>query len=296
MPAFCLQRYHPAVIIAPARLLLAAFCACLFAVSCPAFAVVAPQRNAAVDLAADLGAVGRLRMQAQRVAKLYLQGGLAIDAERSRRQLAAAVRQGDADLEALSRRVADGRTRKALARVGVQWRELKAALLLPWGGEAVQRINALAESQSIMAGRLALLIEEDAVSADGRLLDLAMRQGMLAQRLARLYLLAQAGDDSRGRLVDVEQTRREFAGALEELSVVPDTSVAVREALALVRMQWLFFDRAVGDPARGERGNPQHVASTSERLSEVLDVVVQQLADGLASAPAASSTRRRAGG
>lgn len=220
-------------------------------------------------------------MQCQRVAKLYLQDGLAINAGRSRQQLAAALRQGDADLEELTRRLREPRTQKALQRVGEHWRELKVALTQPWSADAVQRVNALAESQSIAAGRLSLLIEENASTANARLLDLAWRQSMLAQRLARLCLLAQTGDNSRGRLVDIEQTRKEFATSLAELANAPENTAATRDALALMQVQWLFLDQAVADLLRSGRGNLQHVATTSERLSEVLDTVAASFSASL---------------
>lgn len=271
---------------------------CLYALCCwlavaalpaPAAPLSQPQSPSSLHSAAapahefvgELGAAGRLRMQGQRVAKLYLQDGLAINAGRSRQQLAAALRQGDADLEELTRRLREPRTQKALQRVGEYWRELKVALAQPWSADAVQRVNALAESQSIASGRLSLLIEENATTANARLLDLAWRQSMLAQRLARLCLLAQTGDNSRGRLVDIEQTRKEFATSLAELANAPENTAATRDALALMQVQWLFLDQAVADLLRSGRGNLQHVATTSERLSEVLDTVAASFSASL---------------
>ena len=143
----------------------------------------------------------------------------------------------------------------------------------------------------LAAGNLALQIEQEAESPVGRLLDLSLRQNMLAQRLAKLYLLAQAGDKSRGRLVDMEQARKEFATALGELANARENSPASREALELAKMQWLFFDHALDELGRGEAGRPQNVATTSERIMEVLDAVSAQYAQDadrvrLASAPA----------
>jgi hypothetical protein len=43
-------------------------------------------------------------------------------------------------------------------------------------------------------------------------------------------------------------------------------------------MQWLFFDRAIGEMKKGNDSKPQHVATSSERIMEVLDAVSQQYA------------------
>jgi hypothetical protein len=118
---------------------------------------------------------------------------------------------------------------------------------------------------------------------------------MLAQRLARLTLMAQTGDRSRGRLVDIEQTRKEFATALAELSGARENTPASRDALELARMQWMFFDLAISEMGKGGNSRPQHVASTSERIMEALDAVSQQYAQDYAStrlAVAPGSTRR----
>ena len=125
----------------------------------------------------------------------------------------------------------------------------------------------------LVTGKLTMKIEEESDGGAGRLLDLSLRQNMLAQRLARLYLMAQAGDQSAGRLVDIAQTRREFTTALDELSRAKENTPASREALELARMQWLFFDQAIGDMSKGEQSKPTHVATTSERIFEALDAV-----------------------
>ena len=64
---------------------------------------------------------------------------------------------------------------------------------------------------NLYAGKLAMQVESEAGTPVSRLLDLSSRLNMLAQRLARLYMLAQGGKRSHGLLVDLEQTHKEFA-------------------------------------------------------------------------------------
>ena len=168
----------------------------------------------APNIAQDIGSAGRLRLQSQRLAKLYLQIGLGLNADVARRQLSKGSAQFDADLYDLSRYARNAKTQHTLTRTGELWSELKAVLGVPYSTESMQRVNYLAEDLMISSGKLAAQIEGEADTPVARLLDLSLRQSMLAQRLAKLYLLAQAGDKSRGRLVDVEQARKEFAAAL----------------------------------------------------------------------------------
>lgn len=269
-----------------------------------AHATAAPLDDSRLDvpnIARDIGSAGRLRLQSQRLAKLYLQIGLGLNADAARRQLGNGSAQFDADLRELSGYARNAKTQRTLARTEELWAELKALLAISYGVENMQRANYLADDLMIAAGKLAMQIEEDADTPIGRLLDLSLRQSMLAQRLAKLYLMAQAGDKSQGRLVDMEQARKEFATTLHELSSARENSSASRDALDLAKIQWIFFDKAIRELNRGEAGNPRHVATSSERILEALDAVSTQYAQDYSVASrtrtarlsgAASGTRR----
>jgi len=246
-------------------------------------------RNETASVAQDIGSAGRLRLQSQRLAKLYLQIGLGLNADSARKQLGSGRSQFDTDFLALSRYARNSKTQRTMTRTGELWAELKDALAMPYGAESMQRVNYLSDDLMIAAGKLAMLIENDAETPVGRLLDLSLRQSMLAQRLARLYLMAQAGDRSNGRLVDIEQARKEFSTALNELGNARENSPASREALELAKTQWLFFENEIRELGRGERGYPQHVASSSERIMQVLEAVSVQYAQDYAANPNASA-------
>lgn len=250
-------------------------------------ATAAPLDDSRLDvpnIARDIGSAGRLRLQSQRLAKLYLQIGFGLNADAARRQLANGSAQFDADLRNLSGYARNAKTQRTVVRTEELWAELKALLAISYGIENMKRVNYLADDLMIATGKLAMQIEDEAETPIGRLLDLSLRQSMLAQRLAKLYLMAQAGDKSQGRLVDAEQARKEFATALHELSSARENSPASREALELAKTQWIFFDNAIRELNRGEVGNPRHVATSSERIMEVLDAVSTQYAQDYSAA------------
>jgi hypothetical protein len=90
-------------------------------------------------------------------------------------------------------------TQRVMQRVGELWVEYRIALSLPFNDTNLQVVNYLADDLMIATGKLTMKIESEADNGAGRLLDLSLRQNMLAQRLARLTLMAQTGDRSRGR-------------------------------------------------------------------------------------------------
>lgn len=230
--------------------------------------------------ARDIAGAGNLRLQSQRVAKLYQQAGLGLNAPAATRQIGEAVAQTDSELKRLERYGRKPAIQRTYARCETTWQELRAALQKPYSPAAAERVGQLAEELTIHAGKLAMQIESEAETSAGRLVDGSSRLNMLAQRLARLYMQAQAGDRSQGLLVDMEQTRKEFATGLQELAAAPENSAASRDTLGLARNQWIFFDSAVQQlRTKGADGKgPQNVASTSERIQETLAAVTAQYA------------------
>jgi hypothetical protein len=242
----------------------------------------------------DIVSAGRLRLQSQRLAKLWMQIGLGVNPGMAGLQLSKGLTQFDQGLADLERYAAKDSTQKSMARLSSLWLEYRAALALPYNMNNLKLISYLSEDLMLVTGKLTMKIEEESDGGAGRLLDLSLRQNMLAQRLARLYLMAQAGDKSAGRLVDIEQTRREFSSALDELSNAKENTTASREALELARMQWLFFDRAISDMSQGASSKSTHVATTSERILEILDAVSVEYAQEKSVTSRQGATRRSA--
>lgn len=239
-------------------------------------------------IAQDIAAAGSLRTQSQRLAKLHLQGAMGIDAVRARRD----VQSGSDSVDALFGRLAGyaqkPETRRAYLRCATVWRELREVLLRTPAATRDERINQLADDLMIASGKLVLQIESQAEVSGGRLLDLSTRLNMLGQRLARLYLQIQAGDRSQGVRLDVEQARREFATGLGELDAARENSAASRQAIALARNQWIFFDIAISQLDLAVRKDGQaarNVATSSERIAQMLDEASAQYARDYGAGP-----------
>lgn len=263
------------------RLFLAALSAFLFSTASLAHAALPNGGGEAGLIAQDIASAGRLRMQSQRLAKLYLQTGPGANAAAVLRQIGVASSEVDGEFGRLARYAKKQRIQRVYGRCEALWQELRLALQNSPSPAAVERVNQLADELMIHTGKLAMLIEADAETPIGRLLDLSSRLNMLAQRLARLYLLAQGGDKSQGLLIDLEQARKEFVVGLQELDTAQENSLASREAIALAKNQWIFFDNAVSQLRQSNRADgkaAQHVATSSERIAQVLDVVSGQYA------------------
>jgi hypothetical protein len=194
-------------------------------------------------------------------------------------QIAAASAEVDGEFARLARYARKPNSQRVYSRSESLWLELRAALKSNPSAVNAERVNQLADELMLHTGKLAMLIEAEAETPVGRLLDLSSRLNMLAQRLARLYLLAQAGDKSQGVLIDLEQARKEFAAGLQELDTARENSPASREAIALAKNQWIFFELAIRQLNQASRDDGKaslHVATSSERIAQALDVASSQ--------------------
>lgn len=229
-------------------------------------------------IAQDIASAGRLRMQSQRLAKLYQQLGMGINVPVAARQIGMASTEVDGELARLVPQARKPKNQRVYNRCDALWQELREALRSAPSPADSERVNQLADELMIHSGKLAMLIEAEAETPVGRLLDLSSRLNMLAQRLARLYLLAQ-GDRSQGVLIDIEQARREFSAGLNELDTARENSSASREAIALAKNQWIFFELAISQLNQAGRADGKaalHVVTSSERIAQVLDVAGSQ--------------------
>lgn len=259
-----------------------ALCATLFVIVSTSLTLVwaAPMPEAG-SIAQDIASAGRLRMQSQRLTKLYQLAALGMNAPAAQRQIAAAGHEVDSEFARLAKYARQANTQRSLARCEALWQELRVALRNSPGRASGERVNQLADELMLHAGKLAMRIEIEGETSVGRLLDLSSRLNMLSQRLARLYLLAHGGDRSQGVLTDLQQARHEFASGLKELDTAQENSPASREAIALAKTQWIFFELAIGDLNQARRGDgraAQNVATSSERIAQVLDEAGAQYA------------------
>ncbi|MEC5399209.1 hypothetical protein [Uliginosibacterium sp. H1] len=219
-------------------------------------------------------AASRLRAMPQRLSKLYLQTRLNVDRETSQLRLEEGIRQFDTMLAQLQRNRLEGSARRNLERLEGQWADMRNTLRQPPSDALSQRLGSEAEQLALGAQRLTLQLESPDESSANRLAELALRNDMLAQRLARLYMQLKAGVNTTSHYVDMEQTRKEFLTTLRELGSAPQSAGSASRNLELVRQQWSFFEQAVMERNWDERA-VRNVATTSERISQVMNELAQ---------------------
>lgn len=244
-----------------------------------ATAAAAPPLEAAVKPEAAVNIAGRQRMLSQRIVKAYCQIGLGVLPRASRAQLRDAVALFEAQLVSLEASASGPDARAALRGLGSAWRPFKALALGPVNLERARRLHALDGEVLAAAQRVTLLLEAASPGSLGPLVNLAGRQRMLSQRLAKIYMLQGWGMSGPGLREEAETARAEFAAALMTLQAAPQNTSEIGRELAAVELQWKWFENALA--LEGTHAYKLIVADASESIvnsMERITLLYEQLA------------------
>lgn len=224
-------------------------------------------------LATAINRAGRLRALSQRSAKAHIQIALGVLPDKGQEisttaqaLMLSCLKDLKASQQKNSQNVAPGLLDKVEA-------EVKA--LLAFSGVAPSKKSAVDISEQsdrllLAADKLTLAYAESSRTGSGKLVNIAGRQRLVSQRIAKLYFLSNLGPGNEDVRRDIQKLRGEFAGNMELLTTAPLQSPNIRAYLELGRGQWTFLDVALQGRS-GDMAQMRNVATASERVLEVMN-------------------------
>lgn len=193
-----------------------------------------------------VNAAGEQRMLSQRIVKAYSQIGLDVMPAVAKAQVEESSARFEANLAALKPVAAAApEAQRAYDGLVARWAPFRAALSRPATREAALALSAESDKLLAAAERLTQTIEDSGARGPGRLVNLAGRQRMLSQRLAKAYMLRSWGVDSSALRQEMEVASHEFSGGLDALMSRPENTDEIRLELQEVALQWEWLQTAI---------------------------------------------------
>lgn len=245
------------------------FIAAAGAIALPALAQVA-------DINDAINKAGRQRMLSQRISKAYLALVHKVEPSSAQQIMDRSISLFDRQLVELKAYAPTAGIRETYAKLEAGWTEFKGVLVgsAPSKEQAVKVVQADAAILA-MANQGTQQYEAHSGKAVGKLVNIAGRQRMLSQRMAKFYLANALKPDPQG-VAEIAKARQEFMAALEVLRNAPEATPRIKEEIALADGQWVFFDQGLqrNDPSRQQSVKQMaDVFIASENLLNSMDRV-----------------------
>ena len=218
---------------------------------------------------------GSLRYTANRLAKVYFQIGMGVDVDRSKRTLDSATAMYDRRLVELKNYSPTPEIKETYVALEKAWIAYKDLLVgaVP-SQEAGKKVLLVSEEVVVIANKATGQLAAHSGSSQGKLVNVSGRQRMLSQRIAKYAQAVAWGVAPANAQAEIDASKTEFVQKLKELSAAPENTKQIKEELELGNQQWMFFDAALIGKNPDKKTNATNVATTSERILEVMDNVV----------------------
>lgn len=218
---------------------------------------------------------GRQRMLSQQLAKCYLQIGQSIDPKRSRQILASSLLLFERQLTELKVFAPTQNIKSVLANLEQAWLSYKDVLVDATPNQRdAKLVLTMNEDILMIAQESTDQLEKFFRTAAGKVVNLAGRQRMLSQRMAKFYQALNWGVAAPDTTTKLAAARNEFIESSTLLAGFAKNTADIKHELEVGKQQWTIFDHAINTHVSGKKSLvASNVATLSERLLEVMDRV-----------------------
>lgn len=231
--------------------------------------------NGITSVSVAINKAGRQRMLVQRMAKAWVMIGLGVQPQRGQAILDESLARFEAQLAELKGFVPNEDARQAITKLEREWQDYRAALRALPGKPAAQAVYDHSELAQEAAHRLTLAYEKASGAPADRLVNVAGRQRMLSQRLAKFWLFQAWDVNTVAARMEMDFARAEFSSGMHQLYGAAGTSAEIGRAVEQLDRDWIAYRGVLvesRDAATMRRTAPEvvelseRVLATAERL------------------------------
>lgn len=241
----------------------------------------AAESTAGLDSTAAVNVAGRQRMLSQRMVKAYLMLGQDIAPEDARRILRESIDQFESQLAALKAYQPTPGVEQALVALETAWSQCSALLAAPPSRAGAEHLYDANETLQRAAHAATLAYEHITDAPLDHLVNLAGRQRMLSQRMAKFYFYRTWGIYDTPADMELHLSHAHFTAVLNQIEVSPLVSAPVRERVAQLRREWEPYEKlllASKHPAEIRRDAARVAVLSEQVLAGIEELVARILA------------------
>lgn len=225
--------------------------------------------NAQIGLSTAVNRTARFRALSQRMSKAYAQLYLNILPDSAKDILTTTQRLILVGFEDLSKNQYPAEIREQINAIQTQAVQLNALVSTPPSKASVTQVAEQGDKMLLLAEAATQALEGLTKQNAVKLINLAGRQRMLSQRMAKNYFLMAAALPIKGLRETLTADSADFKRALTTLGAAPISTNSIRNELSQAQAQWIFFESALN--RKPDAMGLNDVATTSERLLDVMN-------------------------
>lgn len=216
---------------------------------------------------------GKQRMLSQRIAKDYLYAGKKVATAKAQKQLVASIATLKESHKQLVTSINDEEIKNLLAFVEMGTEDFEMTANEPFNIDNAQLIIDLSESMLEGSQYVVHSLKETITIKESEIVEIAGKQRMLGQRIAKYYIAYQSGIKDKNTIDQMNTAVALFAKSHEQLLANQTNTPDINKKLNQINRLWKIVYKFYLNIEKG--GLPLIVFNTTDDITKKMDAVTQ---------------------